>query len=45
MKGYSADLLNFWHVPVATDAIAVDAFCNFCVQQVLLGAPTGPADA
>ena len=37
--GGRPDLLYLWHVPVLGDTIAVDALCNFCVQQVLLGTP------
>lgn len=43
--GAQPHLLNLWHVPVAADAVAVDALCDLCVQQILLGAPAGPADA
>ena len=39
------DLLNLRHVPVAANAIAVDALGNLCVEQVLLGAPASAADA
>lgn len=38
-------LLNLRHMPVLGDTIAVDALCNFCVQQILLGTSASPADS
>ena len=40
-----ADLLNFRHMPVAANAVAVDALSNLCVQKILLGAPASSANA
>ncbi len=40
-----ARLLDFGHVPVAADAVAVDALCDLRVQQVLLRAAARAAHA
>lgn len=43
---YSEDhLFNFRHMPMLGDAIAVDALCDFCVQQILFCTSASTADA
>lgn len=42
--GVGNDLFDFRHVPVAAYSVAVDAFSDLSVQQVLLGAPASTAD-
>ena len=37
-------LFNLRHVPMLGDAIAVDALCNLCIQQILLCTSASSAD-